>query len=374
MPSFAEVFDVKVTTRAVSRVAATGSSLLRLFGMQSESPTIRRINGRDFSYDIFNASRSVATGRGPGAPAATVNLQPTGRVSGTLPRLNEKMILPYEKLNIVRRMGTANEIDEAGLDYTRDQQTILGQRAANFRLLQLAGMMRGKLYAHQSGEDIYYDFTSSSSAFNIDWQIPSGNLLRLNMLGGGNIIDKSWADPTADIPGHAAAIRSAIVQLTGRDVRIAMCGLTMWEYIKGNDNVQAKSGIASVVFESVPLPPGVEADSNGQPISAYRLSGIPELTWIVTDQGLTLGSSGSTYTKLVGDTDVWFGPAPNVNQFQMHEGSETVVVRNNPTLARGLFAWTKQTDDPAAVLMYTVDNVLIANYVPAATAYATPIF
>lgn len=374
MPSFAEVFDVKVTTRAVSRVAATGSSLLRLFGMQPNGPAVTRIDGRDFNYDIFNASRSVATGRGPGAPAGTVNLQPTGKVSGTLPRLNEKMVLPYEKLNIVRRMGSSNEIDEAGLDYTRNQQAILGQRAANFRLLQLAGMMRGTLYAHQSGEDIYYDFTNSSVSFSIDWRIPSGNLLRLNMLGGGNIIDKSWADPTADIPGHVAQVRAASVQLTGREIRLAMCSLSMWEIIKGNDNVQAKAGIASVAFESVPLPAGVEAASGGQPIAAYRLSGMPEVTWIVTDQGLTLGASGSTYTKLVGDTDVWFGPSPSIDQFQMYEGSEMVVVRGNRTLARGLFSYTKETDDPAAVLMYTVDNVLVTNFLPAACAYATPIF
>lgn len=376
--STAEAFDLKVTQRSVRRVAATGASLLNFFGMQVGGPNILRFGGKSFEYDVFDDTRTVALARGRGAPAATITRQAVGQVKGAYPRINEKLYMSYEDLHMQRRIGTANELDERGQDYLAKQQAFMGQRSANFRLLMLAGMMRGYVYAHANGEDVYYDFTNSSVLYNINWQIPSGNLNQLNMLGGGNIIDKTWSDPTADIPRHISAIGRAVTQMTGGDIGVGICGTTMWNYIASNDFVRSQAGFSDQVFTQEAPPAGMVADSNGQPITAYRLRGAAKnLLWIVTDQGLDLGAPGSeSHARLVGDNNVWIGPMPQKNQYEGIEGSEIVVPGNNVNEQEmmGLFAYTKRTDDPAGVYLYSGDNFMPSNYVPKATVYGTVVF
>lgn len=371
--TIAEAFDVKVTTKSVSRVAATGSALLRLFGMQTGGPNVLRKGGDSFGFDIFNDTRTVATGRAPGTPAATVHRQVVGRVDGVFPRINEKLPMKYKDLHLARKIGSSNEMDPKGVDHLRKQQQFMGQRAANFRLIQLAGMLRGKMYGHVSGDDVYYDFTSASAAYTVDWRIPSGNLSQLNMLGGGNLVSGSWADPGTDIPSQLTDIAAAFEELNGTSVELAVLTSAQWKNVKNNDFVRSQAGINDSAWVEDTPPNGMAQDGAGKKIRAYRLRGNEQILFVVTDQVLELGLQGSTTrTKLVGSTNVWFGPMPSAEYFEMIEGSEVVVPSNGESReVTGLFAYTKEVDDPAAVMLYTVDSAIVANYVPSASAYAT---
>lgn len=380
MGSIAEILSTKVTTKAVSRVAAATSRILTLFQMNPGGANERSQGYRRFGYDIFNDARSVAIARAPGATSGTVRRQAVGRVDGTFPRVAEKLPLLLEELHNFRRIGgQMAEFDNGGQEFIRRQQRFMGQRVANFRLLSLGGMMRGKMYAHRtdSGDDIYYDFTSSSALHTVDWQIPAGNLSQLDMLGAGSIIGTSWDNPVADIPGDLLQIDKAFQVLCGSRLEFAVCGSTMWNNIINNDYVISQAGTSNTAFEIIQREDGVS--ENGMPRTTMlgRLRAVPWLTWHITNEGLDVGTQASTtYTPFVGDNNVWFGPQPNPDYMEMLLGSEPVSEGPNlPATERfGMHAYNVNTYDPAGYVLHTLDNALPALYVPKATAYGTCVF
>lgn len=380
MASINEILSTKVTTRAISRVAASTSRMLYLFGMNPGGPNERSQGGRRFGYDIFNDARTVATARAPGATSAIARRQAVGRVDGTFPRVAEKLPLLLEELHNYRRIGgSGGDLDKGGVEYVRRQQRYMGQRVANFRLLMMAGMMRGKLYAHRvsNGDDFYYDFTSSSGAYTLDFQIPSGNLSQLNMLGGGNIIGTSWDDPTANIPDDLYQINAAFQELCGSTLEVVCVTSGMWKNIVNNDYVISIAGTANTPFTILQREDGNA--ENGMPRTTFvaRLTGLPWVTFYITDEGLNLGVTGSeTYTKFIGENNAWFGPAPNPDYFEMLLGSEPVSEGPNleATERFGMHSYNVRSYDPASVHLHTLDNAMPALYVPKATAYGTVVF
>lgn len=378
MASLADLLSTKVTRGVVRRVAAGTSEAVNFFGFQPGGANILTVGHRTAGYDIFNDARTSGQGRAPGAPAASIRRNPVGRIDVTFPRMYEKLMLDHESLHNQRPIGGASNVfDEAGRSYIAAQQRFVGQRAANFRRLLTAGMMRGVLYGHRSGDDFYYDFTSSGADFTMDWRVPSGNKSQLNMLGGGSIIDASWATASTDIPRHLAKVDAAFQQLTGTQLRTAVCTGEMWNYITANDHVQEKAGTSNRPWETFALQGG--EGQNGLPRTTKLgvLAAYPFVTWLITDEGLSVGAPGSeSFTKFIPDTAVWFGPQPDQTLMAMLEGGEPVNEGHGrgTTVQNGLHAWTKEVDDPAGIHLFSVDNALPALFVPAATAYGTVVF
>lgn len=369
----------EVVTGAISRVAASTNFFLNMFEMQPGGNAVRPAGGgRTGTYDIFNNTRTVAPASIPGSPAPRVTREKVGRVVYTIPRAHAKLFMSYEELNNLRPIGgPAGTFDTAGVSYIGLQARNLGQKIANFRTASLIGMLRGGLYAHESGQLQYYDFTSTSALWSVESQIPAGNLNQLNMLGSGNILDASWDSPTANVPQQLANINSAFQQLNGGSLVQVVCTHKTWNYLITNDYVVAGGGMASTPFESYERITGTGPD--GTPINAFRgrLRAVPWVDFIISDEGLTLGVEGSeTFTKLVPEGGAYFLPSITPSLFQMLEGSEVVVEREGdaPTLRTGLYAWSATVADPAGINLYILDNALAAGYVPNAWAYGTVVF
>ncbi|CAB4191737.1 Major capsid protein GpE [uncultured Caudovirales phage] len=377
--SLAELLSTKMTARAVTQVAATTSELLNFFGFQgndskTDGRNVRRVGHRTVGYDIFNDARTVGSGRAPGTAAGTIRRQAVGRVEVTFPRMYEKLPLLHDELHNFRKIGgPSNEYDEAGKDYIMKQQRYLGQRAANFRLLLIAGMMRGgALYGHVSGDDIYYDFTSSGAAFTVDWKMPAGNKTQLNMTGSGSIIDASWATTSTNIPLHLAQINAGFQYLAGTSLKNIIINSTTWQYIINNTKVQQQAGTSATPFETFKRDVGM--GSNGRPLTVQHatLRACPFFDFMITDAVIEVGPLGNTSTvKLVPDGYAWFGPEPDSNICEMLLGSEPVNegYGKNTSVQYGAYAWTKEVDDPAGVFMYSLDNALPAWYIPNASAW-----
>ena len=316
-----QILGTRIVSKSVSRVAATSDSVLNFFGMQPGGFAEEKKGHRQISVDIFNDARTVAVGRTPGAPAGTARRQKVGTINATMARMNEKLPLLAEEIHNLRRIGgPTSEFDEAGASYLAKQQRYMGQRAANFRKVLLGGMIRGKLYSHASGDDIYWDYTSSGAQATIDYQIPANNKNQCN-----SIIDVSWANPGANIPAHLAALDNAAQSGPGSRIDIAMCRGSMWQNIINNDYVVSQAGVANRPFQEFRRDIGT--GSNGKPLTLKTgvLSCAPFITWIITDEGLELGTQASpTYTPYIGTNDVWFGPDPNSDLFAMLIGSEPV--------------------------------------------------
>lgn len=369
-----------VTTRVVTQVAGTSSRLLNLFGMQPGGPNVKKVGHRHFGYDVFNDTRKVGRTRSPGASAAEVSRQKVGRVVGTFPRMNESIVLLEEETHNIRRIGgSAAEFDEAGEDYVSKQTRYMGKRAANFRTLLLAGMIRDSLYYHASGDDYYLDFTSSGGT-KIDFKMPSGNKSQLNMLGGGDIINISWATvATAGVFDDLMAINAAFQQLYGGRLDKIICGSQIWSYVTNNTDMKGRAGSANKVFETFERPTAVK-DDLGNPVNEFvgKLTPVPWIDWhIMGDEGLEIGAPGSeSYTKLVGVNDCVFMSSPSSEWCEMLEGSEPVSDGNGKpsTVRMGIYSWSEQLANPARRVLYTIDNAMPALYVPNAMAYGTVVF
>lgn len=376
--SLSEVLSVTWTTRVVSREAGANKFILRLFGMQPGGPAEAEKGHRRFGYDIFNDTRTVSQGRGPGTSAATVSRQKVGRVEGVFPRFYESLPLLSEELHNLRPIGGASNVyDQRGVKYILRQQKFMGQRVGNLRMLLLMGLMRGKMYCHGSGDDFYYDFTSANNNLTIDWQKPAGCLNQLNYDGTGPIIDLSWINQAANIPLHLRKLNAKVQQATGTTLNLIICPHDVWDAVLNNDAVQTQAGIANPAFTQQERVVGT--DENGQPQTVIigRIAAFPMVQWIITDEGLKIGPGGAeTFVPYIPAGSFWWGPMPSTEYFEMLLGDEPVNEGHGKeeTLKMGAAAWIKTVDDPSGRKLFTLDNCIPADYIPAASGLATCIF
>lgn len=378
MASRREILHTKVITKVVRRVAGATSVLLNRFGMQAGGSRVDQTPQRKSHYDIFDDTRTVGLSRAPGVQSATVRRKAAGHVSYTIPRLAEHLPLTYEELHNQRTIGGSNaDIDSSGQSYIRRQARYLAQRAANWRLALLGGMLRGKLYLHENGDDMYPSYTASGATFTIDYQIPAGNRDQLDMLGGGNIINTGWQSATANIPDHIMQINAAFQQLTGSRLELAVINSSMWTHLVNNDYVVSQAGVSNPAFRMFSR--GQEVTGNGLPDTTFEavLSCVPWLRWIITDEGIDMGATGSeSYTKFIPDNYVWFGPDPTrpqgIDMMEMLEGPEPISEGPNrpPAIRNGLHSYAVEKYDPASIDLHTVDNALPVLYVPKSVAWA----
>src|SRR5262245_24181110 len=143
----------KTILKAISQLELPGTSLQTLFGWGLGGTNIARQGGRKFSYDVFNVTRKVATGRVPAQSLAVTKPQAVRGVSATFPRAAEKISLLDEELLNRRPIGGPDAgLDRSELFVTR-QEAYLAQRFANLIEFQTAAMFRGQ-YSYTNDGDL----------------------------------------------------------------------------------------------------------------------------------------------------------------------------------------------------------------------------
>lgn len=362
-----------------SRLEVTDTVLQNMFGAglpawegEPENPNASNVTqgrGRQFAYDVFNKTRRVATARAPGQTSGTVAPQKVGTVTGVYPRSAERMELLYEKIHNLRPIGgPAGEIDAAGQNYIKKQAKSLKQAHANWREFQIAAMFRGSYTYTVVGDDMYHDFSGGS--ITIPYGIPAGNLGQLDMLGAGNIINTSWANPAADILGDLAQIETAFQWLHGRPLKSVVVNSVVMSYVLDNTGIKNRSGSSNTPYEEYKV-----ADGGRDNNLFIRLKAKPELKWYVVNEVLDVGATPTT-TKLIADTQATFLPDINDEWFEYEEGSEIVVEKwSGTTVERhGSYFWANPIDDPAGYELRAVSNGFPILYVPAAIATGTVVF
>lgn len=361
-----------VVTRAISRIKVPGDRLQRWLGMSPVGPAVTRPGGHHTGWDIFDHTRGLARGRPPGTGPSTVAKQPIGHVSATIYRSHEKVPLLQERMFRLRPLGSQwGTIDASGQQYITRQQFILAQRFRNTREFMVSRMLRGQFQLKQSGDD--WLPVDSGGHITIDFQIPAGNKGQLNMLGTGNIIDKSWADPSADVIKHCLMVQQAFEELHGWPLRHVWITSTVLNYLMNNTVLINTAGMANTVWLTWNRSPYVGPD--GVPDGGHEVvfRGLPWLQFHIYDAGLVVDGQ---FKRIIEDNAAIFLPDPSPELFEMHEGSEIVVENvNDPGQERfGLAAWTQRVVQPAGWELLAVDNCIPALYVPKAVAYATVVF
>jgi hypothetical protein len=285
-----------------------------------------------------------------------------------------------EELNTIAKIGDPALRDKAGIDYISRQSKTLAQKAQNWRLALLVGMLRDSLYMNFDGESTYINF--SGSGMQLSFGRPTGNTLKLDMLGDGDILDVSWSTTPAEtatcanIPKHLALINAAFQELNGGSLTDIICSASTWMYVIENAWVAKMHGTSNAPFRRFEKQIGTGPD--GRPLNEHagELSVLPGVTWHITDAGLELGAPGSeTFTKHVPDGYAIFlcGPEQYDDLYTMHVGGEPVAERDGAPITekRGFSAWSNQTSNPTATNLFVLDNVLPVCHTPSAIAYGT---
>lgn len=353
----------KTIQQAISQLALPGTALQNLFGWGLGGSNRARQSGRNFSYDIFDHTRKVATARVPGQAASRQKPQKVATVAATFPRAAETISLLDEDLLNRRRIGgSSDELDAGGEAFITRQEAYLAQRFANLIEFQTAAMLRGEYTFDQVGDDLLHGFSGGETT--IDFQIPAGNQSGLDMLGAGDIITALWSNAATDIPTQLQNINAALVQLTGLGLAHVVVTSVGWKHVLNNTKVQTLGGSAGAPFESL------SRQSPGEFTAVLRA--LPWVTFHVIDYGLEIWTgSAEVFTKLIADDHAAFLPEPSPRWVQYLEGSEMVTEGPNGPRAEqfGLYAYSYPTHDPSGWDLAAVFNGIPALYTPKAVAY-----
>jgi hypothetical protein len=358
-----QILQPAIINETVSRLKLSNTSLQKFWGMQKGGSNVQQTPGRRGSYDIFNDHRNIPPMRYPGAAAATLAPQPVGNVPFMVPRIAFKIPLSMELLNNLRPIGgPASQVDTMGETYIVEQTRKAAEYIANQREFMLASLFRGSYTYTPSGDDLVQAFTGGS--YTVNYQIPSGNLSQLNMLGAGSIISTAWSNNAADIPGNLYAIDAAFTQLCGRRLTDVWVTSKMWNYVLQNTEVHNLAGTAAKPFIDIARDAG---DSNN---FTAQLVGVPWVTFHVTNQGINISG---TFTKLIDDTAAAFVAEPGPDVATLYECSEPVVEMPGqaPVARFGEYYYATTWSDPACYMLFCLGNFLPVLKNPYAIAYGT---
>jgi hypothetical protein len=361
--STAQLLAPQTIRKAISQLDLPGTSLQTLFGWGLGGNNVARQAGRNFSYDIFNVTRQVATGRGPKKELSRTKPQAVQNVSATFPRSAEKIQLFDEDLLNRRQIGGPDSnLDRGGEVFLTRQEAYLAQRFANLIEFQTAAMLRGSYSYSSDGDLLRHGFTGGETS--VDFRVPTGNLDQLNMLGAGNILAADWATAATDIPAHLHAINAAMIQLTGMGLAHVVLTSVGWQYVVNNTKVQQQGGSGERAFESL------ERVSSGEFTATLRA--LPWITFHVIDYGLDVWNGTSeVFTKLIQNDHAALLPEPSPRWVQYLEGSEFCTEGpNGPKHERfGFHAYAYPTHDPSGWELCAVMNGIPALYTPQSLAY-----
>jgi hypothetical protein len=373
------VLNPSVVTKIVSTIRAPGSILAKFFGFEIGGKNVQSIQGRTYTYDIYDNVRDVARGRMPGSASGSISLNPVGNVSITLAKSAEKVILDYNKLLQIRTLGAnAGTRDVMGRRYVDMQLKTLRQRQDNFREFVTAGALcNGGTYGFfQNGDDLVPTLDTTGTFISVDHKIPASNLLvgssfaaGLTLDSGGNIVTAPWSNASTDIVGQLLEMEAAMDGQVGQPLRKFICGNRVWKNVITNNSIRNIAGSSNTPYATYENLGFKNPDGTDAGVFRAVLKGLPQFEWILVNSKIRLatGSATNLTTQRVMPDDYVTGMIePDGSWFQMVEGSE--IVKDNDlapaTEREGFYAWLMEKADPARFEAHGLQNVGLEINVP----------
>jgi hypothetical protein len=381
MPNlFQDIFAPQVLTNVISQRVEATSTLLRTFGLNPGGANELNFgHGRIGAYHIFNNTLKTAAGKLPGTAAGRMQMQIASRVPFEYPRMHSSIPLLAEQINNIGRIDDPVTRDKAGAKMIQLQTNYLAQLSANWRMAQFIGMMRDQLYYKIVGDAWYWTYTSGGSTGQLPTGIPAGNKLQLNMTGAGNIIGTSWATTaSADIPTNLFDIHAAFQRLCGSGLAKVVTTSKIWSLVLKNDAVQEAHGTANQPYEIISKDSGNGPD--GKPLQSFtaKLSFIPWVEWIITDEGLEIGEPGSEVwtPHVAANTAHFIGSDVTGNDIACYIGGEPIAEYDGGPKSEkfGFNAWSREISNPTSTELFTLDNALVLSQIPSNMAVGTVVF
>ena len=406
--SLVELLQPQVILDVISRLNEERGVLASWLGFQPNAfdPETVTVSGpntipgsgsvREVAYRIFDHTRVPMKARAPGTGPATVAQNPMGTNNISFARFHQKITLNYEFLGQLSPMiGPNSVIDAGGRDYIQRQTTFMAEQANNMVEMMAAGMMRNSLYFIVQGDNWLPSFTPPTATqfgFQLNFLIPATNMGQLPQAMGTNpaagpLLTVGWQNLGAPIVTDIRSVVAAYALLSRYAMDNIWINSTLWTSIILNTQVRNAAGTVNTPFAMFDrLPEKGMADSGPSNKFRFKLAGVPDVDWHITDDALALNTdidpsygtapASATLAKLIPDGMAIFSTQPRPKWVRMHLGGEYVV--ENPGMAgvlrTGWYAWHEFTTQPSAVELLTLLNAVPLLYVPLAIAPATVIF
>lgn len=306
MPTLESLLAGRNTTRLVQNVK---SGLPFVLPVSFLTPTDPMVPGHTFEYPLVTGSRALATIVSQDSPAHRIGHQGVSFQSANMLRSFESQAFNANKLRNLVQVESQQVRDQMGRAFV--ERNVLDFKQRQMNLVQTAAasmLLRFALHFNEKGALL----TSSSGAVvSIDPGIPAGQLNQLNILGGGAIIDNSWAVTSTDIIGDIDEIKRQMLKLGGWQMRYAFHGKNIPAYIGANtvakEYIDRTPALASQRFTGANVIP----------------DGFQDLTWINASNMYYIDADGSPQDMLGGD-EIVFCPEPSPEWWKLAYGSEMI--------------------------------------------------
>lgn len=359
-----------------SRLKPAGLAFQRFYRMGATDVATEQANiNRHIVYDIFDNSRTRASGRAPMVGPGRIPPKPVGQAHATCMRLYEAIDFPHEKVYSLRQLGGAfGQLDATGRTWVARQQMYMAQRFANAIEFMVSRMFRGGFSINISGDDFTLGELGAGT-IDVPYQIPAGNKGNL-----GGLIDAEWDVDSTKIIDHMLEINKLSQLQTGYEIKHVWINSTTFKHMLKNTQLQAVRGTAIRSFDYM--------GPNSQPTTgedrnigfSVVFQGIPQFTFHIYDATSVIASvdpaANTTGTDALYIPDGkaimtpepepggWHGMYHGIEPIRENDESETV-------LKQGLASWTKRTNDPPGEELRVLHNLVPLLYIPKSVFYPT---
>jgi len=353
--------------KVVSEIRSPINRLCQFYGLGVDGGNTVQIGGKSFSWDTFNKTRQIATGRPGGTGPARITPTVVGNVSARAYRAFEAMPLLYERIYRNRPIGgPLTEIDTNGVRYVTAQTQRLGQRFQNNREFMVSRMFRGSGFQIKINGDTMVP-VDTGGHITITSNVPAGNVGNVGSIFAGN-----WQTSASAVPhDECLKLNAKSEELSGFPIRHAWCNSTVWTNLLKCDQIKNLAGTSNAPFAQYDRVNITGDDGRQTTEFIAQLRGIPWLTWHINDAGLEVDG---TWTKFWPDHRVCFTPDPDSEWVEMYEGDEYVqrnLADSSGMTVQGFGSWTTPTIDPAGIELKAMDICLPVLHIPSAIFYAT---
>lgn len=328
--------------------------------------TTKQIIGVSGKYTRVYGTRTVARRVEYGAPSVRRALKGVEDIPVRLIHTHEHIHLDP----IVLRQLRAYDSYELNLGKQEIARQVK-EFVINFTNLRTAAVLQslslGAIYFDSAGNLLP---SSSGAAVTVDYAVPANNQNQLN-----GVVDKTWADSTANIPRQLTQLQETALQTTGYEIEVAFYGRNIPTYLAQNDYV-AEFAVRNPAVNQEYLM-GAGKKLGGSIPQGYL--GVKH--WIPVNTAFFEDANGTNQT-IFGADKIVFTPAISSDWYEMLEGSYEVPTTLNMLpdaqqalnackTVQGMFAYSKLMDDPPGIKMNHGDTFLPVIKVPASIYQAT---
>jgi len=367
----------------VNRIATPLSLFQNYLGMGVGSSPMIQAQSRQIVWDIFDSTRTVASGSAPGTGPTRVTRKSIGQGYAACMRMHESLLMLDEEIFRTRPVGApVGTVDQNGQAYIARQINYMTQRVKNIREFMVSRMFYGGFDLDVDGQ-VYRPVEAGSGDIQIRTQTPAAHFAQLALgAAAADLITASWDNANTDIAKQLNNVNAAMSRIYGAPLRHVWINTGVYNHLLNNSKLQSQGGSVMRPFDKLSARDIKSVE--GIPDTGFDVvfRACPLFTFHVYDGVLNLNdatgnsTSADDVTMIVKnntaimhpDKGDWCGWAAGAEPFRRNLAQQT------SSVVQGFGAWATPTIDPAGHELKFIDNGLPILSVPKAIMTPTVVF